>query len=93
MIATKLFVGHKMLRRRLNMYLYKELSIDIRNNEIKAKFLHYPSLFAIVEESKQLEEFKKMINLTPTHKGIGFEQKLHQVAAFFVCGDVVRFEL
>ena len=74
MIATKLFVGHKMLRRRLNMYLYKELSIDIRNNKIKAKSLHYPSLFAIVEESKQLEEFKKMIHLTPTHKGIGFEQ-------------------
>jgi len=77
----------------MNMYLYKELSIDIRNNEIKAKFLHYPSLFAIVEESKQLEEFKKVIKLTPTHKGIVFEQKPHQVAAFFVCGDVVRFEL
>ena len=74
MIATKLFVGHKMLRRRLNMYLYKELSIDIRNNEIKAKSLHYPSLFAIVEESKQLEEFKKVIKLTPTNNGIGFEQ-------------------
>ena len=74
MIATKLFVGHKMLRRRLNMYLYKELSIDIHNNGIKAKFLHYPSLFAIVEESKQLEEFKKVINLTPANNGIGFEQ-------------------
>ena len=92
MIATKLFVGHKMLRRRLNMYLYKELSIDIRNNKIKAKSLHYPSLFAIVEESKQLEEFKKVIKLTPTHKGIGFEQKPYQVAGFF-CGDVVKFEL
>ena len=34
-----------------------------------------------------------MINLTPKHKGIGFEQKPHQVAAFFVCGDVVKFEL
>ena len=44
------------------------------NNEIKAKFLHYPSLFAIVEESKQLEEFKKVIKLTPTNNGIGFEQ-------------------
>ena len=74
MIATKLFVGHKMLRRRLNMYLYKELSIDICSNEIKAKFLHYSSLFAIVEESKQLEEFKKVIKLTPTNNGIGFEQ-------------------
>ena len=74
MIATKLFVGRKMLRRRLNMYLYKELSIDIHNNGIKAKFLHYPSLFAIVEESKQLEEFKKVIKLTPTNNGIGFEQ-------------------
>jgi len=63
-----------MLRRRLNMYLYKELSIDIHNNGIKAKFLHYPSLFAIVEESKQLEEFKKVIKLTPTNNGIGFEQ-------------------
>ena len=72
MIATKLFVGHKMLRRRLNMYLYKELSIDICNNKIKDKFLHYPSLFAIVEESKQLEEFKKVIKLTPTNNGIGF---------------------
>jgi hypothetical protein len=56
------------------MYLYKELSIDIRNNKIKAKSLHYPSLFAIVEESKQLEEFKKVIKLTPTNNGIGFEQ-------------------
>jgi hypothetical protein len=56
------------------MYLYKELSIDIRNNEIKAKSLHYPSLFAIVEESKQLEKFKKVIKLTPTNNGIGFEQ-------------------
>ena len=74
MIPTKLFVGHKMLRRRLNMYLYKELSIDIRSNKIKDKFLHYPSLFAIVEESKQLEEFKKVIKLTPTNNGIGFEQ-------------------
>ena len=74
MIATKLFVGHKMLRRRLNMYLYKELSINIHNNEIKAKFLHYPSLFAIVEESKQLEEFKKVIKLTRPNNGIGFEQ-------------------
>tara|TARA_B100001167_G_C16662416_1_gene253893 strand:+ start:467 stop:637 length:171 start_codon:yes stop_codon:yes gene_type:complete len=55
------------------MYLYKELSIDIRNNEIKAKSLHYPSLFAIVEESKQLEEFKKVIKFTPTNNGIGFE--------------------
>ena len=73
------------------MYLYKELSIDIRNNEIKAKSLHYPSLFAIVEESKQLEEFKKMIHLTPTHKGIGFEQKPHQVGSFIVCGMVGRF--
>jgi len=34
-----------------------------------------------------------MINLTPTHNEIGFEQKLYQVAGFFVCGDVVRFEL
>tara|TARA_B100000949_G_scaffold109093_1_gene96751 strand:- start:35 stop:313 length:279 start_codon:yes stop_codon:yes gene_type:complete len=92
MIATKLFVGHKMLRRRLNMYLYKELSIDIRNNEIKAKSLHYPSLFAIVEESKQLEEFKKVIKLTPTNNEIGFEKKPYQVAGFF-CGDVVKFEL
>ena len=92
MIATKLFVGHKMLRRRLNMYLYKELSIDIRNNEIKAKSLHYPSLFAIVEESKQLEEFKKVIKFTPTYKGIGFEKKPYQVAGFF-CGDIVKFEL
>jgi len=33
-----------------------------------------------------------MINLTPTHKGIGFEKKLYQVAGFF-CGDVVKFEL
>jgi len=32
-----------------------------------------------------------MINLTPTHKGIGFEQKPHQVAAFFVCGMIGRF--
>tara|TARA_B100001013_G_scaffold122965_1_gene71404 strand:+ start:2107 stop:2277 length:171 start_codon:yes stop_codon:yes gene_type:complete len=56
------------------MYLYKELSIDIRNNEIKAKSLHYPSLFAIVEESKQLEEFKKVIKLTRPNNGIGFEQ-------------------
>ena len=74
MIATKLFVGHKMLRRRLNMYLYKELSIDILSNEIKVKSLHYPSLFAIVEESKQLEEFKKEIKLTRPNNGIGFEQ-------------------
>ena len=58
MIATKLFVGRKMLRLRLNMYLYKELSIDICSNEIKAKFLHYSSLFAIVEESKQLLQRK-----------------------------------
>jgi len=50
------------------MYLYKELSIDIRNNEIKAKSLHYPSLFAIVEE------FKKVIKLTRPNNGIGFEQ-------------------
>ena len=28
-----------------------------------------------------------MINLTPTHKGIGFKQEPRQVAGFFVCKD------
>ena len=45
-----------------------------------------------MEESKQLEEFKKVIKFTPTNNEIGFEQKPYQVAGFF-CGDVVKFEL
>jgi len=32
-----------------------------------------------------------MINLTPTHKGIGFKQEPRPLAGFFVCGMMGRF--
>ena len=52
-----------------------------------------PIIFVIIFTLITIRRVLKVINLTHPHKGKGFEQKPYQVAGFFVCGDVVRFEL